>query len=614
MKTTKEYIARLREKTGLNNYQIAKQYNINQSNFNKYSAGNAQLSVNHAFLVANLLNISPLDVLVNTRIEKAKISGNKNELEFWSKQQETKKDDTNQDKVIISQFNPTVGDINSNTEKIIKIIQKHNDASLIIFPELAICGYSPEDLLLHNGFIEVIEQHLELIRLATHNTTVIIGTPVKENDALYNSAIVFKGGEKYGVYHKQQLVNHEVFDEKRYFSHGDGTPLLLNLNNKIYSIIICADTWSQDIINYNYNIGVDTLISINASPFSKHKHNLRINTFKSLIQDKLNLIYTNICTSNDGLIFDGGSFVMNKHGEITSQLPFFAEISYDLSNNVLIPYNEIENNYKVLVFAIREYFIKSACFDHILIALSGGIDSAFTLALAVDAIGKDKVKAVMMPYIYTTNASLVDARGQIRLLGVAYKEIDISPIVAAFNTQGVANSGIALENIQARIRGSIIMSKANESNALVLTTSNKSESSVGYATLYGDMAGGFAPIKDVYKTDIYKLANYRNSLSPAIPENIINKAPSAELSHNQFDTNTLPPYEILDKILELFVDKLYSIDEICDQGFDKNLVQKIIKMIVSSEYKRYQSAIGTKFSDNAFDKERRYPIINKFEF
>ena len=624
MKKTSEYISDLRSQTGLNNYQLAKKYGINQSNFNKYANGSAQLSVNHAFIVAKALGISAEDVLIATRIEKAQVGNNENELEFWSKQ---KKKDIHaalpKDNIVIVQFSPIPSDISSNTHNIISIINSHRDADVLIFPELAICGYSPEDMLFHGGFMDSIERAIELIKQSVYNTIVILGCPVRSDfinkvecayPALHNSALMIQHEQIINSYHKQCLPNYGIFDEQRYFIPGDGTPLVFSLNDTLYSVIICEDTWSQKVIDFNINSNIDTIISINSSPFSIHKHETRLDTFLKLCRGNLGLIYVNSCFAQDDLVFDGGSFVMNKQGEITSQFDFFTDNTHPIHENILVPYEKNKYHYNALVFSLKEYFYKSNCFKCIYIALSGGIDSAFSLCLAVDAIGVENVHAVMMPYDYTTPASKEDAKTQANMLNVHYSEIPIHDIVASFSAQNIAVSGISHENIQARIRGNIIMSLANEHNALVLSTSNKSESSVGYTTLYGDMVGGFAPIKDVYKTDVYRLAKYRNTLSYAIPLSVLEKEPSAELAHNQVDSQSLPSYDELDQILQLFIDKSLSYEEIVAYGFAPTTVSKVITLVQNNEFKRRQSALGTKFSEHAFMRERRYPVVNNYLF
>ncbi len=619
MNTTAEYIAALREQTGLNNYQLAKTFEINQSNFNKYANGSAQLSVNHAFIVAQQLGLSAQEVLVNTRIEKAKTSNNALELDFWLKQSLANvAPASTSENIVIAQFSPLPLDIEHNTRRIIEIINAHQDADLLIFPELSICGYSPNDMLWHHGFMERIETSVAEISHNVHQTMVIIGCPTRlsraEDVILYNSALLIQHDRIQGMYHKQCLPNYSVFDEQRYFTPGDGTPLIFSLNNRLYSVIICEDTWSQNVIKTNINSNIDTIISINSSPFSYDKYSRRISTFTQLCKGEIGLIYVNSSFCWDALIFDGGSFVLNTDGDITTQLEFFKEEVQDISSNNLIPFDKNKYKYNALVYSISEYFMQSKYFEKVYIALSGGIDSAFTLTLAVDAIGSDKVVAVMMPYTYTSSESLLDAKTQAQMLQVEYHEIPIHPMVESMMQAGIATDGIAHENIQARIRGSIIMSLANEHNGLVLTTSNKSESSVGYATLYGDMVGGFAPIKDVYKTEIYHLASYRNTYSYVIPIRVLEKEPSAELAEGQKDSNSLPSYELLDAILELFVDRSWSVEQIINKGFEKEVVERVIRMVIATEYKRYQSPIGPKYTHAAFDSERRYPIVNKYQF
>jgi NAD+ synthase (glutamine-hydrolysing) len=611
---SKEYVKQVRDLTGFSDYKIAKEYNINQSNLSKYSSGKSEFSETHAFLFAEILGLDPTTVMIEAKIEHSKNIGDNEKLIFWQKQLQNIKVNQSVAKIVISQFKPTVGDIIGNTTKIIKqSIESSNSNDLIVFPELAICGYPPEDLILHSGFKEKIRVAIDEIAKNSFNIDIIVGSPTFENGNIYNSALLFRKGKLFGTYHKRELPNYGVFDEKRYFKAGS-KPFIFNLLGVNYGLIICEDTWSQNIIKDNKNIGIDKIISINSSPFSTSKYHQRIKQISTNAKaNNVEIIYANMVGAQDSLVFDGGSFVVNQFGEITKQLPFFEENLFDISKNFTNNYNELENYYNALVVGLKDYYQKSACFDGIIIALSGGIDSAITLALASDAIGNENITAIMMPYIYTSNSSLIDARKQAEKMNINYQEINILPMVNSYK-DNLGLSGISLENIQARVRGNIVMSLSNQKNLLLLTTSNKSESSVGYTTLYGDMSGGFAPIKDVYKTDIYKLAKYRNSISEIIPQNVIEKAPTAELAEGQFDSNTLPPYEILDEILKLFIEKSLSSAEIIQKGFEKEVVKKVISMVKNNEYKRFQSALGTKFSDKSFDKERRYPIINKFDF
>jgi NAD+ synthase (glutamine-hydrolysing) len=612
---TKEYIKQVRDLTGFSDYKIAKEYGINQSNLSKYSSGKMALSETHAFLFAEVLGINPTLVMLHAKIEHATNTQNNDKLIFWQKQLKNIKSNTKEAKIIISQFNPIVGDILKNTQKIIDISsQASAQHDLIIFPELAVCGYPPEDILWHSNFKEQITTAITDIAKYSHTIDILVGCPTFENNAIYNSALLFRKGKLAGVYHKRKLPNYGVFDEKRYFTAGN-TPLVFHLSGYNYGVVICEDTWSQDVIKDNKNIGIDKIISINASPFSKHKHLQRMEQITANARNNsIEIIYVNMVGAQDNLVFDGGSFISNAQGEITRQFPFFIEQTYPLQDNTYYNYSEIENMYNALVLGLKDYYQKSGCFQGIIIALSGGIDSALTLAIASDAIGNENITAVMMPHIYTSSNSLVDARDQVNKMNISYQEIPITDIVNSYQHTCNTLSGIALENIQARIRGNIVMSIANMQHLLLLSTSNKSESSVGYTTLYGDMSGGFSPIKDVYKTDVYKLAHYRNTIGEIIPENVLRKPPTAELAENQFDTNTLPPYEVLDAILELFVEQSLSIDEIVKQGFEIEVVKKVIKMVKNNEYKRFQSALGTKISEKSFDKERRYPIVHKFKF
>ena len=409
-----------------------------------------------------------------------------------------------------------------------------------------------------------------------------------------------------------------MFDENRYFTAGDKTLVFEHQGRRI-GILICEDAWVGDPLQRTCQLNADLIISLNASPFQSGKFQQRLDLYrKHSLEHSIELLYVNAVGGQDELVFDGGSFLMNTKGSIVQQLPFFEDCQVlhtrpcdrtELSETALI--------YKALVLATKDYVTGNG-FSGSLIGLSGGIDSALTLAIAVDALGANNVSAVMMPYQFTSNMSLEDAQEQAITQGVDYSSIDIHQMVTAFNSSLLdlfdgADKDTTEENIQARVRGVLLMALSNKWHKMVLATGNKSEMSVGYATLYGDMCGGFAPLKDISKTLVYQLANYRNSLSRVIPERVITRPPSAELAPDQVDQDSLPPYDVLDDILMRFVEMKLSVEEITQHGHDLTLVKKVTLMVLNNEYKRRQSAPGPKVSSNAFGKERRYPMTSKFK-
>jgi NAD+ synthase (glutamine-hydrolysing) len=410
-----------------------------------------------------------------------------------------------------------------------------------------------------------------------------------------------------------------VFDEKRYFESGDGT-FVFECQNRRIGLVICEDAWEAEPVRTAVNQGAQMLISINASPFQVGKHEQRLKVIKQrAVENNVDFIYVNAVGGQDELVFDGGSFVINKSGDLTHQLPFFEELTHTLDHPIHQDNSPIEKIiYDGLVLSTKDYIEKNGVFNGAVIGLSGGIDSALTLAIVVDALGAEHVQAIMMPYEYTSSMSLEDAKAQASSMNVDYHEINIHSMVDSFNTQlsdifAGAQADTTEENLQARIRGTLLMAVSNKSGKIVLTTGNKSEMAVGYATLYGDMSGGFAPLKDIAKTLVYRLAQYRNTLSYVIPGRVIDREPSAELAPNQIDQDSLPPYDELDGILELFIEQKLSVEHIVNKGFDEPTVRRITSMVLNNEYKRRQSAPGPKVSANAFGKERRYPMTSKFQ-
>ena len=536
-------------------------------------------------------------------------------------------------KLALAQINLVVGDIKANCAKIIQsalYAKEQLHADLVVFPELSVTGYPPEDLLLRADFIAQARQAVNEIARQTIGIDVVLGYPDIYQDKLYNSAAVLRDGVILARYRKNALPNYGVFDEKRYFT-ADNRRCLFTLKDTLIGMTICEDVWQAGILADNKQAGAEIVLTLNASPF----HAGKIHQRESVVTDQvraleLPLVYVNLVGGQDELIFDGASFVTNQHGEIVFRAEEFkeqisvVEFERSQSDNKITPikstcarlYNEISSEYQALVLGIKDYVRKNG-FQGAILGLSGGIDSALVLALAVDALGHDKVEAVLLPSRYTQDMSNEDAVSEAEALGVHYHSIPIEPAVSAFTGMladvfaGTAKDTTE-ENIQARCRGVILMAMSNKQGKLLLTTGNKSEMSVGYATLYGDMAGGFAPIKDVPKLLVYQLAHYRNSLSPVIPERVITRPPSAELAPDQIDEDSLPPYDILDPILELYVEQDQSADQIIAAGFSKEDVARAISLVDRNEYKRRQSPPGIRITPRAFGRDRRYPITSGY--
>lgn len=526
--------------------------------------------------------------------------------------------------IVLVQKNWRVGDIEGNTEQIIELIKYHSCHDLIIFSELALCGYPPEDLIFRSDFKARCQKALLSIQDASKQCAVIVGHPSWQNGEIYNSLSFFSEGKQLACYHKQLLPNYDVFDEKRYFTAGNQSGVVSFKGKKI-GLLICEDLWQNDPIDQLSEQKVDLVITINASPYDYQKQKNR----QALIQDhatrtQLPIVYVNQIGGQDELIFDGGSFVCNEKGEIVCQLNHFEEQITHFEFGLDHPALEIRQNhdlasvYDALVLATRDYITKNG-FQGAVLGLSGGIDSALTLAIAVDALGKDKVQAVMMPFRYTADISIADAKEEAEILGVEFDIVSIEPMFDAFMSSlspmfAGTQKDTTEENLQARCRGVILMALSNKRRRLVLTTGNKSEMSVGYATLYGDMAGGFDVLKDVPKTLVFALSKYRNTRSYVIPERVITRPPSAELAPDQKDEDNLPPYDILDGILKGYVEQDLSIAELVEQGYDESTVRRVIKLVDINEYKRRQSAVGPKITARNFGKGRRYPITSAFGF
>ncbi len=531
-------------------------------------------------------------------------------------------------KIALAQFSPYIGDIESNVQKMIEQANeaKKQNAEIVVFPELSTLGYPAEDLLLRPSLVKRTAQAFE--KLATVKDIVLVFgfVNITEDGQRFNSAAVMKDGQVLGVYNKQNLPNYSIFDEKRYFTEGHQHLVFEYLGHK-FGVLICEDVWSLNTVQQVAQLNVETILVLNASPYEVGKPQHRVATLKELAKQlNINLVYVNQVGGQDDLIFDGTSFVINNSGEVAVQAPSFQAglyfTDYAVENKAYQTVSSapaldtMAEIYQALVLATRDYIQRSG-FPGVILGLSGGIDSALTLAIAVDAIGADKVQAVMMPYTYTSQISVEDATEQAKRMGVTFGIAEIHPIVNSFMQTlfpffGNSPADATEENLQARARGTLLMGLSNKFGNLVLSTGNKSELSVGYCTLYGDMVGGYAVLKDVYKTIVFELAKYRNSIAetPVIPERVITRPPSAELRPDQKDQDSLPAYDVLDAILYAYIEEDQSQEDIIAKGFEREVVEKVIRLVDRNEYKRRQGSIGPRISSRAFSRERRYPIVN----
>ncbi|MGC2456795.1 MAG: NAD+ synthase [Gallionellaceae bacterium] len=530
-------------------------------------------------------------------------------------------------KIAIAQINCLLGDLEGNAAKILAYAEraKQQGASLLLTPELSLCGYPPEDLLLRPGFYDACHRALLDLAQQVHDINVVVGHPHKVEDCCYNAASVMRDGNISATYLKHELPNYSVFDEERYFEHGT-QPCLFEMEGIRFALNICADVWEENAARLAHKAGAQVLLVLNASPYHIDKQLSRYEAIRDRIGETgLAVVYANMVGGQDELVFDGGSFAMDANSDLSHQFPSFEEALglVEIRDSKLVhgqtvpPSFQEEGIYRALCLGVRDYIGKNR-FPGVLLGLSGGIDSALTLAVAVDALGADKVRTVMMPSPYTAQISLDDAQEMAALLGVRYEILDIAPLFDAYlATLSKQFAGLppdaTEENIQARIRGNLLMALSNKTGALVLTTGNKSEMTVGYCTLYGDMAGGFAVLKDVSKTWVYRLANYRNSLGRVIPERIIMRPPSAELKPDQTDQDSLPPYDVLDGIMACYVEKNLSIAEIVARGYAEADVRRVVKLIRINEYKRRQAPVGVRITDRGFGKDWRYPITARYE-
>jgi NAD+ synthase (glutamine-hydrolysing) len=535
-------------------------------------------------------------------------------------------------RIAIAQINLLVGDIEGNAMRILQWIVRARDemlADVVVFPELALTGYPPEDLLLRPGLYERVNAALQQLALETTGITALVGYPEQTEKGVFNSVAVLQKGQCIQIERKKHLPNYSVFDEKRYFIAEAVTTeaALFSLKNVRVGVCICEDIWYPEPIKNAVDSGAQLILNLNASPFHSKKTHERENLIRQRVSENhVPIVYANMVGGQDELVFDGQSFVIDADENLSHRFAAFEEtlvvVEFDcatvqpLSPSIVAVLGDEASVYQALVTGVRDYVTKNG-FSGVVIGLSGGIDSALTLSIAVDALGAESVEAVMMPSCYTLDMSVEDAKEQATLLGVSFK---IIPIEKPFNTflELLADefSGLQVdateENLQARCRGLILMAISNKKGRMVLTTGNKSEMAVGYATLYGDMAGGYDVLKDVKKTLVFRLAEYRNAISANIPQRVIERPPSAELAPDQKDTDSLPPYDVLDVILEMYVEKDMGVEDIVAAGFEREMVRRILRLVDINEYKRRQASPGIRITQRAFGRDRRYPITSGY--
>jgi NAD+ synthase (glutamine-hydrolysing) len=526
-------------------------------------------------------------------------------------------------KIAIAQINPTVGALENNALKIVDYINqaKEKGADLVVFPELAITGYPPEDLLLKPQFIEDNLLALQTVIKATKNIAVYVGFVDKLKEDLFNAGAFIVNGKLVKTYHKMNLPNYSVFDEKRYFKEGK-KPETVILNKIKLGLGICEDIWVEGgPYKAEAKLGAKIILNINASPYHMGKLSERESILKKrAIATKTHVVYVNLVGGQDELVFDGGSMIVSSKGKVIARAPMFKEaliVTDEKGGETADKLDDMAEVYEALVTGVRDYVQKNG-FKEVVIGLSGGIDSALTAAIAADAIGKDKVHTVFMPSQYSAQQSKDDSKALVKNLGIFLDIIPISEILEMYLSDITKYfrgkpEDITEENMQARIRAVILMAMSNKHGWLLLSTGNKSETSTGYCTLYGDMAGGFNALKDVPKTLVYRLAKWKNLNGEVIPQPIIDRAPTAELRPDQKDQDTLPPYDVLDKIITAYVEENKSAKQISAMGIDKDVVNKTIRMIDHSEYKRRQSAPGPRITPRAFGKDWRVPITNGYK-
>jgi NAD+ synthase (glutamine-hydrolysing) len=534
-------------------------------------------------------------------------------------------------RIVLAQINLLVGDIDGNASRIIaaaRAARREQRADVVLFPELALCGYPPEDLLLRRSLSLRIDAALARLLAFSREEPgllLVVGVPRGEPGFLRNAALVLGDGVVHAEYAKQRLPNYRVFDEVRYFAPG-AAAIVFTAGGQRLALVVCEDVWFPEPVAQARAAGAEAILVLNASPFHVGKQAEREQVVRQrVVESGLPVAYVNLVGGQDELVFDGASFAVNRSGEIVARAPHAVEamLAVDFHAGDFLP-GELatlpsvdQSLYDALVLGVRDYVDKNG-FRGALLGLSGGIDSALTLAIAVDALGADRVEAVMMPFRYTAAMSIEDARAEAEMLGVKFQVIGIEPMFDAFMAALASSfAGTARdtteENLQARCRGVLLMALSNKQRYIVLTTGNKSEMAVGYATLYGDMAGGFDVLKDVLKTAVFRLSEYRNALTPGaapIPQRVIDRPPSAELAPDQKDSDSLPPYPELDEILRLYVEEDESAEQVIARGFAAETVYRVVRLVDLNEYKRRQAATGPRVTRRGFGKDRRYPITN----
>ena len=529
--------------------------------------------------------------------------------------------------VAVAQIATGVGEIAANTRRIIDAIHIARDregAGLVVFPEMAVTGYPPDDLLLRRDFLRATETALAEVARACTGITAVVGAPLERDGGVRNAAVVLTDGGEQAVSYKRLLPSYSVFDDNRHFTAGSA-PCVFPCGGRWLAAIICEDLWASGPIADAAAAGAEAVIAINASPFHAGKPAEReAVAARRVAEAGLPVVYANAVGGQDEVVYDGASFAVDAAGRVAARAPFMEEavtvFHLDKDGAVTGPRpplpDEIPSVYSALVRATGDYVRRNG-FEEVVLGLSGGLDSALVAAVAVDALGAGRVQAVMMPTRYTASRSLEDARAVVDLLEVDYRIVEIEPLFTGY-LEALAPlfadrpADATEENIQSRIRGNLLMALSNKFGRMLLATGNKSELAVGYATLYGDMSGGFAPLKDVYKTDAYRLAEYRNRISPAVPEAVIERPPTAELRHDQRDEDSLPPYPVLDGVLALYMEEDLSVGEIVSRGFDPAVVERVVGMLYRNEYKRRQAAPGVKVTRRAFGRDRRYPITSSW--
>jgi NAD+ synthase (glutamine-hydrolysing) len=534
-------------------------------------------------------------------------------------------------RIALGQINLLVGDVAGNARRIASAAERacgELGADLLVLPELTLSGYPPEDLLLHRGFRVAIDKGMETVRAAKSTCGIVLGFPEYAGSQIFNAAALIEAGTVRATHRKSCLPNYKVFDEKRYFKAG-AQPTVVEFRGFRIGILVCEDIWEPEPAQLARSAGAEMFVVLNASPYEIRKQANREDIVRRCVRElQLPVVYVNMLGGQDELVFDGNSFVMDGAGAVIMRAPPFEEDLYEVEfervdgiarpvpGRIAPEVTGAESVYRALVLGVRDYVGKHG-FPGVVMGLSGGVDSALTLAIAVDALGASRVHAVMMPSPYTSKMSLDDARAQAESMGVKYSVLPIDAMMKA--TEATLAGEFAgtkpdatEENIQSRCRMLLLMGISNKTGKMLLTTGNKSEMAVGYATLYGDMAGGFAPIKDCSKLLVYKLAEYRNQVSPVIPKRVIERPPSAELRPDQKDSDSLPPYEILDAILEAFIEDDLSVDEICARGFDRPTVVRVLDLVKRNAYKRRQAPPGVRVSRRAFGRDWRYPITSGY--